>query len=521
MKPIKISVLFSLIAFVCYSQAPAGFNYQGVATDAEGDPIPDKNISVLMTILGGTGNQPDSPLYEESHEVATNTYGLFSLIVGGGNIAFGEFGDIDWSLGSKFLKIGIDVEGETNYVTIGTVQLLSVPYALYAETSGGDNDSDPANEIQDLILEGNNLSVTSNDNATTVDLSPYLDNTDNQDLSLESNNLSINNGQTTIDLSNYMDNTDNQDLSDVLQQGADAGGVAIANLADPINDQDAVTKAYLEQQIGTIDVSQITGLLGQGHTLSFPDIVDNLADLEIEGVAITDKVVIVSGIGVEIERISFNNGESYEPGLNMEYPLIFETITDADAQSIIDWNQSNGTPRGGSLIYRNISGTEVSRWNFYEYVLESSEPGVDGRTRFTWVHNLIPNNLAGFDWSGDNGNEVSFNPATDKLIEISGVGFPFNAEVEEDEANKTVSLIFDYNEGAGVFDWVNDFVVGAGVIRAISIIETTDGTTATESSRVNYFECFPFIYEHFYGFGLETKRKTRMVFSYDLNAPGL
>ena len=59
-----------------------------------------------------------------------------------------------------------------------------------------DPDSDPTNEIQQLTLNNNilNLSISNNN----VNLTPYLDNTDNQTLSLSGNSLSINNGNSVV-----------------------------------------------------------------------------------------------------------------------------------------------------------------------------------------------------------------------------------------------------------------------------------------------------------------------------------
>ena len=68
-----------------------------------------------------------------------------------------------------------------------------------------------AGDNQDLDLAGNTLSLTND--GTTVDLSGYLDNTDEQDLTLAGNTLSLTNDATPVDLSGYLDNTDAQTLS--------------------------------------------------------------------------------------------------------------------------------------------------------------------------------------------------------------------------------------------------------------------------------------------------------------------
>lgn len=86
---------------------------------------------------------------------------------------------------------------------------------------------------QDLSLTTNTLSLTND--GTTVDLSGYLDNTDAQDLNLSSNTLSLTNDATTVDLSGYLDNTDAQDLnlsSNVLSLTNDATTVDLSVYLD-------------------------------------------------------------------------------------------------------------------------------------------------------------------------------------------------------------------------------------------------------------------------------------------------
>ena len=193
------------VSAICVAQSPQSFNYQAVALSNSGDPLSSQSIGVRVTILTGTAN--GATAYQESHNVSTNDFGLFSLMVGGGQTLVGSFGTISWGTDAKFLRIEIDPNGGSNYQTVGTVQLLSVPYALYAETSAGDADADPTNEIQDISLSNSDLSISQ---GSTVDLSNI--DSDDQELTLTGTNLSISDGNT-VDLSSIDKDTDDQTLS--------------------------------------------------------------------------------------------------------------------------------------------------------------------------------------------------------------------------------------------------------------------------------------------------------------------
>lgn len=117
-----------------FAQAPQAFNYQGVARDLSGDPLPNQDISLRLGLLQDT---PSGTLvYQEIHNVTTNDLGLFTLQVGTGTVVSGIFEAISWGKNSHFLQVEMDESGGSNYQLIGTSQLLSVPYALYAENSG-------------------------------------------------------------------------------------------------------------------------------------------------------------------------------------------------------------------------------------------------------------------------------------------------------------------------------------------------------------------------------------------------
>ncbi len=152
------------------AQAPQGMNYQAVIRGSDHVPVPDQAISLRFTILDA-GN---TAIYQETQELTTNASGLVTAVIGTGDP--GSFASIDWSTGGYSLKVELDPDGSgpASFSLSGEEALQSVPYALFGE----DSDADPVNEIQDLEINSNILKITNNASASSIDLSPYLDNTD-------------------------------------------------------------------------------------------------------------------------------------------------------------------------------------------------------------------------------------------------------------------------------------------------------------------------------------------------------
>ena len=230
---------------------PYGIHYQAVARDNTGKELSDRIIDVRFTVISGTPLGAIS--YQELHQgVKTTKYGVFSLIIGSGvplGGTAGELSQVAWSTASHYLKV--EIKFTNDFADMGTMQFLSVPYALFAgkslepgpqgppgpkgdpasdkqqlsfdgvnlTISGepgntvnlsaliNDADNDPTNELQTLYLKGDSLFITK---GNSVILSPYV-----QDLRLTGNILKItrNNEASEIDLTKYLDNTDNQTLT--------------------------------------------------------------------------------------------------------------------------------------------------------------------------------------------------------------------------------------------------------------------------------------------------------------------
>jgi len=130
----RILFLILLQSVLTFAQAPQKMAYQSVVRNANNQIIANQSIGVKISIVEGSLN--GTTVYAETHTTTTNTNGLFTLEAGGGTPTTGTFSAINWGNGSHYIKSEIDITGGTNYIFSGTVQLLSVPYALYAEKSG-------------------------------------------------------------------------------------------------------------------------------------------------------------------------------------------------------------------------------------------------------------------------------------------------------------------------------------------------------------------------------------------------
>jgi len=135
----KITLLstfcFLLLTLVVKAQTPPNaFNYSAVARNAAGQPIATTTIGIQVTIL--KTSPTGASQYSENHFVNTDAFGLFNLVIGAGAVQSGSMATIDWSNDNYYLKVGMDATGGTNFLTMGTTQLLSVPYAMYAKSAG-------------------------------------------------------------------------------------------------------------------------------------------------------------------------------------------------------------------------------------------------------------------------------------------------------------------------------------------------------------------------------------------------
>ncbi len=152
-----IASLALLASLATFAQAPQKMSYQSVLRNASNTLIANTPVGVRISILQGSA--AGTPVYVETQNPTTNANGLISLEIGNGTPVTGTFSSINWGANTYFIKTETDPAGGTNYTITGTSQLMSVPYALYAQSSGSNS------TLQQVIDAGNSATKTTTDAA--------------------------------------------------------------------------------------------------------------------------------------------------------------------------------------------------------------------------------------------------------------------------------------------------------------------------------------------------------------------
>ena len=113
-----------------FTQPSQKINFQSILRNTSGEVVANKAVSLKISIL--SGSIYGITVYSETHTKTTDASGLISLQIGNGTVLSGAFSTILWGNAAYFIKLEADFNGGSNYVLLGTQELMSVPYALYA-----------------------------------------------------------------------------------------------------------------------------------------------------------------------------------------------------------------------------------------------------------------------------------------------------------------------------------------------------------------------------------------------------
>jgi len=155
---------FFFLGIVCavmlQAQVPEAFKYQAVIRDGDGNIVANQQVGLRFTINKAEVNK--SIIYQETQSATTNNFGIVNLNIGYGTPVIGNFASIDWSNGIYMLEVEVDPTGGTSYVSLGVSSILSVPYALYAKSSGGGGGSLWEQNGDDIYYWDGNVGIRTN-----------------------------------------------------------------------------------------------------------------------------------------------------------------------------------------------------------------------------------------------------------------------------------------------------------------------------------------------------------------------
>jgi hypothetical protein len=361
---------------------PMGIYYQAVARDNFGKEIVNTDIVVRFSII--KDNPLGTVVYQELHsDVTTSRYGVFSVVIGTGvptGGTYGEFGQIDWSQAPHYLKV--EVKFDNDFLDMGTMQFLAVPYALYAQKSlepgpqGPKGDpGDPASDDQTLSFDGSNLAISGGNtvNLSSLDAPLQLSligdtlsilggnkvalTNQIQDLQLDINNklkITKNIAATEIDLNSFKQSLSYNNTNGILSitggTSADLSDLKTAGIQD----------IHLSGDILSIDKNPSSA----GVDLS--KYLDNTDNQTLSYNSSDNSLTIANGNSVSLGSMVAFRAEKINPAgaTGNDIPLVFETVRYNDASA---YNNTTGefiAPNAGiytfNVRYDAAIGAKVS-----------------------------------------------------------------------------------------------------------------------------------------------------------------
>lgn len=139
-----------------------------VGMDIDGKPLYNKTIQVRFTITSGLNGAIQ---WQEIHTTNTDKYGLFSLVIGQGELTGeGEYTrmlDMPWIDANQFLMVEIAIHNDDNFRLVSNQRFMSVPYSFYTDDIA--DDAITTEKILDSAILNQDIHTGAVDSRTILD----------------------------------------------------------------------------------------------------------------------------------------------------------------------------------------------------------------------------------------------------------------------------------------------------------------------------------------------------------------
>jgi hypothetical protein len=129
----KTNPILLILFFACqtlFAQVNTGISIQGIARDADKAALVDEPLTFVFEVQDAGGG---TSYYKEDVSIKTDPYGVFSHIIGTGNVLSGSGNFNEIPFGQKLMKLVITVNYKGTNIVLSNSPFQYTPYAKSAE----------------------------------------------------------------------------------------------------------------------------------------------------------------------------------------------------------------------------------------------------------------------------------------------------------------------------------------------------------------------------------------------------
>ena len=234
MKKTIILIISILVSGLSFAQNIDNkfLKYQAVARDNSGNVLKNRDISIEFSFFEENITGTGTDVFIENHHVKTNEFGIFDITIGTGTATLGGWDAVNFRDLTYSIDVALDVNGGSNYMPMGNIPVLYVPYAFHAETVefNDDADADPVNEIQQLSRNGSTLVLSQNGGSVNINDADADPMNEIQTLSISGTQLTISDGNTVNLPTGGMGGTNDDDPNNEIQDLSSTKNGSTVNL---------------------------------------------------------------------------------------------------------------------------------------------------------------------------------------------------------------------------------------------------------------------------------------------------